>query len=202
MKYATHFSFILLLFVLSCNKPCFSPQDVSIESVPIMKYFNSYKDGSWWVYKSNNSGKRDSVYVSSYKNGLNYRASTCVSDSFRLMKVNSSELLKSFSASEMNMLIRSTEFKEVIVLIQNEYSTKEVLTNARYSFPKIEMSKITSYEFLSSITLNSSIYFNVLVLNGANFDKIYLAENIGIVGWYSNTTPVNTVYSLEKYNLN
>ncbi len=62
---------VTVLFIPSCNKdktPCTTCPTVGTdcEDVKNVKNFFAFKLGSWWVYEEENSGVRDSVYVTEY----------------------------------------------------------------------------------------------------------------------------------------
>jgi hypothetical protein len=190
-----------LLLIYSCGKPCFSSNEVHIETVPIMNYFNVYKPSNWWVYSNTDHSKKDSIYVHDFKESITYRAKTCVTDSNRLMKLSSTEFLKNKFPGDLALLIKSTVYKELLIFFTDQYSTVTPLTDARYPFTKDPILSIASYIFLDSIVLNSVTYQKILVLDGHNFDKYYFAENLGLVGWRSNTNS-NTTFNLVNYKIN
>lgn len=192
---------MVIFQITGCRKPCLSPGDVAIESVPVMKYFNSYKPSNWWVYYNSDRSKKDSIYVEEFKESIAYRYKSCVSDSSRIMKIKSTHFLKNLYATDLVLLIKSSEAKELFITFQDKYTTGYVSSPAHYSFTTVGTSWTFRYELLNSITLNSTTYTNILVLNGYNFDKYYFAENIGLVGWQSNSTVPVTTFNLVNYKV-
>jgi len=68
-----------LALVLGCNKDkvpcttCPTSSGAGCEDIQNVKHFFYFKVGSWWVYEEENSGTRDSVYVTSAsENPSNY----------------------------------------------------------------------------------------------------------------------------------
>lgn len=202
MKFLISVFFVSFFSMTSCKKPCQSPEEVKLESVPIMKYFNTYKSSNWWVYQNADKSKKDSIYISDFIESVKFRFKSCVSDSSRLMKLHSTEFLRNAFSSDFYLLIKSTEFFEIIVSFQGVYTTNNIISLTKYKFTTLPISQNNSYEVVPSVILNSSVYTNILVLDGVNGDKYFFAEDLGLVGWHSSNSTSQTTFNLINYKIN
>lgn len=186
--------FLLLTLGLSCNKKCKDATTVSI-ATEMEEFFGQFKPGNWWVYESQNSSKRDSIYVTEFSSALNKDRTVCMSFEEKKFVLNHSFLL-TYSAPLYVWFLADIGGSSI------NFSVSESLSGA--PFPKfIHFKKdnvIKSFpesdnigeNKLDTIKLNGINYSNIL--KGKWSDNIYFfSKGKGLVGWIKGRDTFNLI---------
>jgi hypothetical protein len=158
------------------------------------EYFGMYKPGNWWVYKTPDSTKTDSLYIGEYREKIE-KAPSHLSGGIVSKKIDCWE----FTIREFNLYSkyiidgsgRDCYYSSDKTNFMKTFFHAAMGANDKY--PKSD----TSPEVLDSLTVNNTVYKKVIVLKGY-YDNytVYIAPAVGMVKCI---TPYHTTFLLSKY---
>jgi hypothetical protein len=190
-------SFFLLALAIALVSSCAKSKCGTIikyDYYPTMEqYFGMYKPGNWWVYKTPDSTKTDSLYIGEYREekgegpghsygGIVPKKIECREFTERGFNFYSKYITE---GNKVNCYYSSDITNDVAT-----FFTAEMGVNDKY--PK----SYNSPEVLDSLTVNHIVYKKVIVLKDYHNYTVYIAPAVGMVKCI---TPYHTTFLLSKY---
>ncbi len=180
---------ILIIMVASfANIACKKCSNITTYKFPAAteRYFGVYKQGNWWVYKNQDSTKKDSIYLTDVdnSNGKDRAIDECVEWDRRTAKVHSSYLSSSQEEIKINYEARfnGAHF--------NIYQA--IPTSATHVVYQDGVFKSTNAAEIPLFYQNGRVFTNIIKLK---YSPIYYSPNVGIIRW---ETGVDT-FTLKSY---
>ena len=179
---------ILLLLTTNCHQECdaFSGR---VFSGKMETFFGSYIPGNWWVYKNQDSTKRDSIYLLSFVDSVIKNETNCTAYSVRRFSLYNTHL------ANMNDI--------AVVYDANESAITFTMEAQNAGFPSFSSSSDSlilslpaadnpGNNMLDSVRLNGTSYYKILK-GKKSPNTYYFGENRALVGWITNTDTFNLV---------
>jgi hypothetical protein len=192
--------FKLLIFIIiicySCGKPCRKEGIERCEAHPLyLKYFGSYQIGNYWIFESEISEIKDSLFVESLSYDIGFlNEETCeefVRFSFDINVYNSGNLIRLFNP----VFIQENSCNDGIVSFyyNTPYENENILIYISSDIAS------ENAEIISEILIDNTIYNDVLHIY-VDLREYFFVPQIGLVRYtIPDSNDVLITYNLKSY---
>jgi hypothetical protein len=175
---------ILLLFLTCyCNRDKCDEYSGRVLSGKIDTFFGPFKPGNWWVYQNQDSTRKDSVYVTSFRDSLLKDDVNCIVYGLRRFNLHSKYFA---NGSDISVVYDATSTG---ISFKTEGGNFPSFTSSTDSLiVSLPAPDNPGPNLRDSTRLNDTTYRNILV-GKKNPNTFYFGKDKGLVGW---TTPADT----------
>ena len=183
------FLFFVILVNLQCSKHCDIYTYKKLTGT-MEDYFGAYKEKNWWVYQNSTGTKRDSIFLSDYKDIFlgEENKKVCEKNEQRTFTINSLYLVDGekpnpeyFSLG--NASIFNFRYHSLPTFSYTFTDQKIIVSPSQFN---------TGTPYLDSININGTKYYNILV-GKESTSTCFFAKGIGLVGWMNVLDTFNLV---------
>ncbi len=212
-----------LALVLGCNKDtvpcttCPTSSGADCEDIQNVKHFFYFKVGSWWVYEEENSGARDSVYVTSaLENPSNYDFDVEVYSTYQdyyyrfwpVYNLVSSECPAQGVICKQCLNINRSKYKPGDFVAETNcfFFTPELGAFEYEPHSQAPMNRVILDSIMTEYSLSNVIYERTIriheentFMEGKQATNHYFSENVGLVK--KELLDSNQVWNLVDYHI-
>lgn len=209
------YNLILIIFsfvLISCNLDC-KNANINFVNKNIRSYF-IFNNASYWVYKNQNRGKTDSIFVSFYEEKLDIINKTTCSQSQQILMTLKSSNKHLILSDSVNMVAELKQYRSVLKF-SSDYTfepTNPVLVGEIRSFyidiDKISVTANNYQSYYSSyakikteVPLNGQLYNGYIqhYIDTIKNVNLFIQKDLGIIGWANSSDTFNlTNYQVKK----
>lgn len=182
------FPIILLLLTTNCHRECdaFSGR---VFSGKMESFFGRYIPANSWVYKNQDSTKRDSVYVLAFVDSVIKNETNCTVYSLRKFMLHNTYLA---NMNDIAVVYDATGSGITFKMEAQTTSFPSFSSSTDSLVLSLPAADNPGNNLMDSIRLNGTSYYNILT-GKKNPNTYYFGKDRGLVGWITITDTFNLV---------